>query len=680
MAATTTSAVCVMKNTILAKENNSLVNTLVFNQVIPSLLRLCLEYGVHNRGSDQVNGNLVHKDNGTSKWVEKIDKRIRDFVQNEEMERPFGWFAKNSTHYRKSYLELDATSLIEIIPKVTDIENNIKIEHFMQLTRSLKGIKYLRNKVIHEKEVAFSEDKIGLISEKINSVVNQLGHIYDISDTEFDRIKKHFEKEISEISAKGNQNTNEDTLIGNIQRCLLQEVPEKWAQIVTQSMKSLLLSDNRLQVCMSDIFHDTDFEVKSDVNNLGSLDPQDRKSFPSSDIFSSKNVANLDIIEGDSGSGKTTFLKKLCLDFCKKIDNNAHLQFKSISSFELMFHFNCQETLNTNSFWQYFTSVFRGTAENFPEYWVIRALKDMKILIAVDGIDECNEASEELIKDIIHNFSDSEKVKFLITTRPGFSKMVINQFHFQTIKPRVLNIKPIKEIKEQEIFIKRVINQLPEINGEEIMRVYNDKQVVLQSLFVRPIGLILFITLFHCCSDEIKKESQKLDLMQLTFNMLSKNIAGKLSTVVNSLQRASLIMNMTGRYSLQWIQNKKFEINEAVFKDLKLKVFKELGFINDGGDEVSIDSLLMCVFQRQESAARNRTIYIFFHRSLQEYLASKVLTEKLLDTRGGSVLEILQELTGNDVRREDLNRQVWKEKYIINIFIDIFIYELFYAH
>ena len=661
MGAMATDALTVGKSTIISKEDHSLVETLVFQQVVPSLLRICLEYGVHFRGVEQNNQKCDSKLDGNSECEIKVNESIRYFIENEKLERPLGWFAENSSYYRKSYMKLDTTSLIEIIPRVTDIKHDNKDESFIQLFKSLREIKYLRNKVIHENEVAFCEDKINLISEKISSVVVQLGKLFGISDKDLDRINKHFEKEIEEIMAEGNQKTNEDKLIGKIKQSLLEEIPEKWAQIVTKTMKTLTLSDNRLQVCLSDMFYETDFEVLSDFNNLGSLDPQDRKSFPCTDIMSSTNFANIDIIEGDPGSGKSTFLKKVCLEFCKNLESNADVQFKSISSYDLMFHFNCQETLNVNSFWQLFKAMFRGTAENFPEQWVMKALRDMKIIVAVDGIDACNTTSEELVKDTVQNFSDCETVKFLITTRPGFSNKVINQFHSQAIKPRVLNIKPIIDIKEQKIFIHRVIKQLPEINAEELLLAYNESKAELHANFVRPIDLILFITLFHCCSDEIQKVSQKLDLMRLTFKMMSKNISLKLSTVENFSTRTSWIMEMIGRYSLQWIQNKTYEFDETIFDDQAYEIFNKLGFANDGVDEVSVDDLLRCVFQQQERATRYTKTFSFFHHSLQEYFASRVLTEKLVDntldlTQNRSLKLILQELTGQEVQKEDFYR------------------------
>ena len=652
----------VTENTILPTEDHgSVVTALVFNQVIPSVLRLCLEYGVHNRGVDPYKRNYVRKVDATIEWDKKVDETIRDFVQDEEMDRPHGWFAKNSSYYRKTYMELDTTSLIEIIPKVTDIKHNSKSKSFIQLFNSLKELKHLRNKVIHEKQIAFSVDNISLISENMSTILDQLGHLFDISENEVDMLKSQHQKEIKDICFIDDQKTSVSKIIFQIQKSLVREFSEQCSEMFVKPMKSITLPCNVGQVSLSDIFHETDLDVISDPNKSDSLNPRERKTFPCTDIFSRKHVSIIDIIEGDPGSGKSTFLKKVCLEFCKKNENNVDLQFKSISSYEMMFHFNCHETLNINSFWDFLKTMFRATTENFSEYCVIRALRDLKTIIAIDGIDECNQASEELVKDIIRKLSDADKVKFLFTTRPGYSKMIIKEFDSQAATPRLLNIKPIQDIKEQEIFITRVIEQLPKINGKETLKAYKDQQAELRSILVRPIDLILFITLFHCCSDEIKV-SQKTDLMQLTFNMLSKNISVKLPQVDKYKQRASMIMKMTGRYSLQWIQNKTYEVDEEIFNEISYEVFNKLNFANDGVDEVSVDSLLMCVFQQQQCAARNITTYSFFHHSLQEYLASKIFTEKLVDRRVETVLEILEDLIGQVVQKEDLNRSVRGKK------------------
>ena len=632
------------------KECHLLVNTLVVNEVIPSVLQLCLEYGVHNKEVDQNIRNFVHRDDTDPEWSEKVDKAINDFVQNEGRERPNGWYEKNHMKYQKSYKELDTTNLMEIITKVTHIKHDNKNSSYLQLFQKLKELKDFRNIVVHEMEVAFSEAKIDHIYDKVNAVLDELANLFDLKSNELVFMKQEFEMAIEKIKDKDNQQANTDKLIHQIQQSLINEIPPRFWEIVQETMTTLTLPLSDTQISLSDIFHESDFEVKP-VHSKGSTGY--RNSFPCTDIFSEKDVFAIDIIEGDPGSGKSVFLKKVCIEFC---ENKNISIFKSFSRFQLMFHFNCRERFNASNFYQYFTDTYRATAENFPEVWVIRALRALKIIIAIDGLDECNEESEALVHDIIRNFSDSKTVKFLITTRPGFSKRVVEQFKSKATKYRVLNIKPMQDITEKQQFIKRVIKQMPEVNENDILNTFKNKQRELHSHFVRPIGLMLFVILFRYFPHKIENLSHELGLMQLTFDAILQNMTERMPKVVNSSIRAYLIMEMSCRYSLQWFQNKTYEIKQENFQALEREIFLDLGFAKDGKVEVSVAAVISCVFLQQKCTTGTSAIYDYFHRSQQEYLASKALTEKLMKTHSGTLLEILSGLTREDVNREDLKR------------------------
>ena len=97
------------------------------------------------------------------------------------------------------------------------------------------------------------------------------------------------------------------------------------------------------------------------------------------------------------------------------------------------------------------------TANKFPEYWVIKALREIKTIIAIDGLDEL------MIKKTYKQFTIFE-IKFVITTRPGISDDVVELFENQNTKCRVLNIKPIQEIKDKEKLVKGILKGSPNIN------------------------------------------------------------------------------------------------------------------------------------------------------------------------------------------------------------------------
>ena len=589
-------------------------------------------------------------------WLDKIlfwKSPESLFQKDENATRLSKWVKKAKYRFHDSR-KLYVTHLLLHIRKIPDIKKK------KLLNKLLNGIAQLRNDVNRDEKIRSSKQTIPEMHRMMNAVVAELF----AGTSRINMFREYFQETINEISNKSNQKKNEMKLIYCIKQNLLKEFQEKFTEDVMKSMKFITFPNTSKQVSLSDIFHESDFEVMSDSNGTGDHDPQDRKSILCADIFSKNNVANVDIIEGDPGSGKSIFLKMLCLEFC---ENQEKSKFKSLSSYKMVFHFDCREKYNNNSFWEYMNTRYRETAENFPEEYVITALKELNIIFAVDGLDECSTSSKELVKDIIREFSNSKNVKLIITTQQGFSKMVMEQFDLQYTKYRVLNIKPIQNIIEQEKFIRNVINQQPDIiNAKDILQAFRDKQIDLKTRFARPIDLIMFVTLFNHFPDKIKI-SHELDVMQLMFNMVLQNMSDTMCKIKNCDERTWSIMEMLGQCSLEWVQNKTDEINETIFDNLIFKIFKKIGFENDTENEVSVEDILSHVFQKQKCTTWNTTIYKFFHPNFRKYLASRVLTEKLKNTRHGTVLEILQELTSphTTVRREDLIRSVYIQITII---------------
>ena len=603
-----------------------LVNNKCVHQVITAVMRLCLEYGVNGDG----------------------DQAIQEFVQVERVRNP-KWFKANALMISTSYKDFDTTKLMDIITKVTDITHNTTDDGFKSLWQSLRDIKNFRNDVMHDINATYSEHTMSLVSMKVNEIVNQLGVVFTIDSSEVTSITENFQTTMRTI--QDSQETNEEKIAYAIKQSVTKENGEKWVTMIMTSMEFDKLPFGDKEISRSDIFHEIEFEVMSDQWNSEGHDSHNHKTIVCTDILSMDSNTNIDIIEGDPGSGKTTFLRMVCLDFCAK---KAKPKFKQVSSYLLMILINCRDKENIRSFWQYFETHYRETSRIFPEKHIISALRKMKMIVAIDALDEANEASKALVRDVIHNFASSETVEFLITTRRGFSTDVIRQFEKNAIQYSVLNIKPIENICDQEKFINRVIKHVPEIDGVNIMKTFRAKQQTLNLHFLRPLGLILFITLFHYFPERMEKLTHELSLMQLSFEMHLENMTKKMPDVIdNASQCSRAVLKLFGRTCLQLIQNSTYEVDQEIFNNLTDECY-------DMDKNIPVESVLSCVLLKRKYEKTTITaMRDFTHRSQQEYFASKVLTEKLVKIRSGTVLEILRELTGQDVQEVDLDRLVF---------------------
>ena len=668
------------------KQYYSHVNTRCVNEVITGVMRLCLEHGVPRNEL-----GVKDVDQAIGKFLQQM--KMETEKQTSNMKKKSTWFSHHSHKFlNKTYKNLDTSNLLDITRKVTEIRPENKDPSFRSLWKSVREMKNIRNDVVHDdNDAAYSEQTLKRISVLVNEIVDKLGTSFVIKTTEIDSIKLRFQNEIQRI--KDSQQTNDDYIKSEITQRVIDENGKKWVPKIMKSMQFEKLQFGNERVPRREIFHETEFEVML-VSNLEYQDFQDsqyRKSFPCTEILTMEMGTNVDIIEGDPGSGKSTYLKMMCIEFCKRQHGSI---FKSISSYQIMFLINCREKENITNFWQFFETYYKKTARIFPEKWVISALREMKIIIGIDGLDEANEQSNTLIRDFIHHFAGTETVKFLITTRPGFSKNVMEEFDKRAIEYRVLNIRPIVDINDQEKFIRRVvkhipaikvveivkpmeskidqekiisrvIKQIPAINVEQILKTFRAKHADLNSHFQRPLGLILFIALFHYFPDKIEKLTHELSLMQLSYEMHSENMTSRMpDVIINSTLCSRAIIKLLGRKSLKLIQTNRYEIDQENFKRLTEACFAM-------NHNIPVESVISCVLMKRKCQNTTiTTIHDFSHRSQQEYFACRVLTEKLLEEYADSnksfkktneyskskVMKMFRKLTQKELLSEDPRR------------------------
>ena len=574
------------------------------------------------------------------------EKKIHDEATSNTKKRKT-WYGKYySDDFLKSYKDItDPTKLLIIIPRVTEINENNQDEDLRKMWESVLNIKNIRNDVMHITPSTYSADTPTSTSNRVNKFLDRLGNIFHIDSNKVVSLKKKYQKQIDDIK---NGRANEEEIKCAIIERVTEENVKNWAPMVMKSVEFVNLPFSDEELPISGIFQASHLEVLSKHNIPGARDREDHQTFPCTDILSIETDNNVDIIEGDPGSGKSILLKMMLLEFCNK---SKDTRFKVIASYRMFMLINCRDN-DINSFRQLLEKHYKEIS-HLPEKFVIAALRDMKMIIAIDGLDEANEVSTVLVRDVIHHFADSKTVRFLITTRPGFNKKVTPLLG-KTIQYRLMNIKPFNNIADQEKFICRVIKHIPgnpQINVKDVMETFRAKHAELNPHFLHPLGLIMLITLFLHFPEKINKLNHQLSLMQLIFDKHLENMAKRVPDKIhNSSQCCRAMLKTLGKISMHLIQNSTYEIDQETFDGLSDECYKENKLI-------PVESVLSCVLLKRKGAKTTLTnIYDFFHHSQQEYFASKVLTNELVKTRSGTVLKVLQKLTGEDVQEADLTR------------------------
>lgn len=639
----------------------NLVNRTCVDQVICDVMRLCLEYAVNNRHV-YPNGRIyIHKHDNPVKWSERVGETIKEFFLKSAITLSNEWYKKNIKKFQTHYMELDTTNLMEIMTRVTDIRQDSNDIGMKILWQHLRALKEIRNGVIHEKNYAQSKDVVSLVQQEVIKIIHHLERLFFINSHIINTMKINLKKNINEITCS--EQTDEDKLASVVEHFIIKENDEMWKPLIMSSMKyEKLLFD--LNILLSDVFHEICFEVISvhfyGCTYLSSI----HETIVCSDILSTKSCSNccIEIIEGEPGSGKTTFLKMMTVEFCKqKVDSI----FKSICNFSMMIFINCEENDNIGSLWQYLKTHYRKTVQKFTKELVIETLKNTKMIIAIDGLDQATESTIALVEDVIHSFEGSETVKILITSRPGFFKLVLKHaFHIPGNRYRLLNVMAIEKVKDQEKYITRFINEMPTLNYKDIMTIFKVKQNELDSHFRRPLGLNHFVTICHKFPDELQKLTNDQSLFNLTYHWVVQNMSERIpETIDNPAQCSRLIMKITGRHCLQMIQNSTYKFDQEFYSKLTNSCYEINQNIPVG--------LLSSVIEKRPRAksifSNESQLFKFSYHSMQEYLASKMLTEKLLEeysssnitpdaAPGKSLVRILRSLTSEPVVEKDLVR------------------------
>ena len=608
---------------VLRKDDHySMVNNKCVREVITKVMRICLEREV--RGD--------------------VDQKIAEIVHKEK-ERNTKWFKSNGASFLTPYQEFDTTKLMDIITKVIDFQHKVVDDGRKSLLQSLRELKDIRNGVKHDIKVECSEQTLSHISDKVTEIIDKLGIVFNVDFAEVVSIKESFQEQLKAIS--NSQEVHDEKIAFAIKESVIKENNNKWVPMVKTSMKYDTLPFSNREILRSDIFHELEFE---DIHwKCGDDDSQKLETFVCTDILSMKQRPNIDIIVGDSGSGKTAFLRMMCIDFCEKSEQP---KFKQISSYPMMILINCRDRENICNFWIYFETHYRESSRQFPEEHIIKTLRDMKMIIAIDGLDEANESATALVRDVIHHFAGSETVKFLFTTRRGFSKNVEEQLDKKAVKYCFLNIKPIGNINDKIEFLNRVIKHISEVDCVDIIKTFKEKQVELDFHLCSPLGLMLFITLSLDFPDKIKELTHELSLIQLSYEMSLQIMTLKMPDVIqNPLQSSRAILKLFGQTCLKLIQTSNYKIDYVNYNRLADDCFEI-------DKNIPVESVLSCVLIKRKYEMTITEVHDFYHKNQQEYVGSKVLTEQLVKTRSGTVLEILRELTRDNVQELDLDRSV----------------------
>ncbi|KAH3771141.1 hypothetical protein DPMN_172443 [Dreissena polymorpha] len=345
-------------------------------------------------------------------------------------------------------------------------------------------------------------------------------------------------------------------------------------------------------------------------------------------VFLTDNTVNPRIfIQGEAGSGKTTFLAKLALDWCEGVhgssasDNSKIIfaDFDALQRYEYVFHITLRNSVNQCDVYtmikeQIIDRIYSDKDREKAYELVSEIMKHQRCLVLLDGLDEWTGPGDLPTLVVVHN-----KCVMLITTRPW--KLAEGKVKHSDIHA-LLQLEGInKPFELSKIILSRLVDKEELEIKYTAFTLYVKKQK-LEELLSSPMMLSAIVCAY---ADGIELKGSKCEIYILLVESLFKKANSYTRTfqqppfpffkrteyIQPNLEPLNRLAEMA--FHLLFVNDKE---NSIMFRMTELEKFK----IDEIKDFALKSGILSA--QRTASALRSSSSFMFIHLSMQEFLAA----------------------------------------------------------
>ncbi|XP_063607905.1 uncharacterized protein LOC134782390 [Penaeus indicus] len=152
---------------------------------------------------------------------------------------------------------------------------------------------------------------------------------------------------------------------------------------------------------------------------------------------------NIIVIEGEAGAGKSTFTKLILAEWAA-MSPSYHTQIRNLESYDMVLYAECKNKFVTN-FADLLNLLMPCASYSMSNEDIVRSVLAHRVLLILDGLDELNKTSRQLVEEIMRDKMPRSTAVFhlLLTTRPQALKEVIRLCQkSEWIHMRILGISP----------------------------------------------------------------------------------------------------------------------------------------------------------------------------------------------------------------------------------------------
>ncbi|XP_018022091.1 uncharacterized protein LOC108678234 [Hyalella azteca] len=469
----------------------------------------------------------------------------------------------------------------------------------------VKAVKDIRNELFHEDGLLKDPTKVPEIEAKLIELIEEGCRFNGLSASETDTMKYELYLDMD------NCYTPDKCRLNHVIYLILND-GKKLSNSRFQKYRTENLLFKVGRVTRSDVFHSP--KVTPYGQNTG--------TFPYTEILDKDD--RVAIVSGIAGAGKTTLLKNIALLFSGSQANIPDF----LKGFEVLIHYECQDRTKENLtqvFMEHFTGLF---PEPDNETRVMEALQQLHVLFLIDGFDERNRESMNILRELLGKIWHL-KSRILITTRPQSSEKLQDFLRRKDATFTECKIMPLSDTEQLE-FIERYGRCLPiEAATAEAMRdKFSELNRELQTKFTEPILLLYFCSIFLYTPDKIDKWRSFNDVTRDIFELLKALVKEKLSDIHVSEEEVLIddLFMIIGQWALKLLACNKVTFTQDEFTDLQ-RLCREKIKSHDDACEVEA-SVILDVVLRVEESSKSKT-YMFPHKAIQEFVAAFYVNRQL---------------------------------------------------
>ncbi|XP_047737457.1 uncharacterized protein LOC125178231 [Hyalella azteca] len=496
------------------------------------------------------------------------------------------------------------------LEKLSCLDKNGLPRDFEKLLDKLRKVKDLRNKIMHGFEVTLNHHKFSDLETALSELIEEAERVYSLSQSEVEDQKKNLHDDFERLQTLDKKSIyywcTRLTMSGKL------VVKNLWRIKLTEETLPL---DNSI-VQRKEVFHSLDVMVRR-----ARSDGPKGQVLPYPEIFKAPEKAI--IISGVAGAGKTSLLKNIVLQFFELQEGNADY----LRQFDQLILFECRdrttETL-ADVIEQHFEDLCR---ELEGKRIVLDALLRLDALIVIDGYDEVNKVSTNVVREIIKKTSSSN-CRVLITTRPHSAENLEKLLATNDVISTEFEIKPLTELVEQLEFLTRYEKGLGITEGE-MTESFKTLNIDVRILFTEPINLILFCDMHKHMPETISSWEQPGDVANDILRLYKKLVTIKLADVTHLECDVMLddLFVVIGKAALDFIRENAVTFSEKELLQVKRKCIPILNNTVECSSEIILSVVLKV--NRPLSGA-GETTYTFHHKSIQEMFAAEFIVQRIL--------------------------------------------------